>query len=143
LDLSQLTRAERFIAGGGLAMLAVSFFPWFRMGAFTVNAWDNLLSALAVLVALSMTLQVLTSRFGTVRMPRLPVAWGQVHVVTAAAVFGMVTLQFAMGDDLEPFGLRLDPAFGIFLAGAASLAMLYGGVLSLRASGERGPRRPF
>lgn len=129
MDLSKLTKPERLVAGGGMAMLAISFFPWFRHGPLMANAWDNPASTLAVLIAVAVALHLLLSRFGAARMPRMPVPVDQVRLGAGAAVLGLVILQLALGSGGDRLGLRLDPSYGLAMAAAAAVAMLYGGVL--------------
>lgn len=141
MDLTQLSRWEQLIAGGGLGMLAISFFPWFRMGALRSNAWDGAASSLAVIIAVALAVQVLTARFGRTQLAQLRLPWGLIHMTAGAVVMGLVLVQLALGGDSGgSFSISLDPSYGLALAAAASLAILYGGVLSHKLGGSQPPR---
>jgi hypothetical protein len=134
MDLDKLTPAEKIIAGSGVALVVVSFFPWFGLGGGTRNAWKNSLSALGVLVGAVMVLQILLSRFSTVNLPKPPLPWGRVHLILGFVALGLVFLQFLVGDEVSAalgtvrVTAKLDREFGLYLGILAAAGLAYGGV---------------
>jgi hypothetical protein len=131
MDLTKLSPAEKIIAGSGVALLLFSFFPWFGLGGGSHNAWDNFLSAIAVLLGIVMVAQVALTKFTTAKLPNPPVPWGQVHLILGVATLVLVLLQLIIGDKVEAFGLSatLDRKFGIFLGFLAAAGLAYGGFM--------------
>ena len=132
MDLSKLSPAEKIIAASGVVLLLVSFFDWFGIAGGGVTAWDNVWSALAVLVGIVMVLQILIARFSTAKLPTLPVPWGQVHLILGVLALGLVILQLAIGDKVEVGGitvLELERKIGVFLGLIAAAGLAYGGFL--------------
>ena len=134
MDLSKLSPAEKIIAGSAVALLLISFFPWFGLGNATVDAWDNLLSSFAVLIGIVMLVQVFLTRFSTAKLPKLPIGWGQVHLLLGALALLLVLIQLLVGDDFEvnvagvtQVSADLERKIGVFLGLAAAAGLAYGG----------------
>ena len=132
MDLNKLSPAERIIGASGVALLIFSFFPWFGKGGGSHNAWDNILSTLAVLLGLIMVAQVVVSRLTTARLPNLGnVTWGQVHLIAGIVAFAFVLLQLIVGDKVNFIvgSIKLDRKIGIFLGLLAAAGLAVGGFL--------------
>ncbi|MCA1691615.1 MAG: hypothetical protein ABR540_19175 [Acidimicrobiales bacterium] len=134
MDLSKLSPAEKIIAGSGLALAVVAFFPWFGINLIidiNADAWDNVWSSLAVLVGIIMAALVLISRFSKGELPTLPVTWGQVYLILGALALALVVLQMALGDELRAGAdsIELERKFGSFLGLVAAAGLAYGGFL--------------
>ncbi len=130
-----LSPAERTIVWSGVGLLIVSTLPWFRTVPYAShNAWDNMLSAVAVLLGVAMAGQILVSRFSSARVPGPPVAWGRIHLVLGFAILALVLFQAILGDraTLAAFGVpgfevQLDRKPGLFLGLLAAGGLAYGG----------------
>lgn len=135
VDLSKLTNAERVIVASAVALFLVSFLPWFGLGDGSHSGWDNLLSALAILVGLAMLAQVVLARFTSVELPAPPLPWGQLHMILGIVAFALVLLQLMAGDRLEvraagiEFSVRLGRRVGLVLGLLAAGGLATGGVL--------------
>jgi hypothetical protein len=136
VDLNKLSPAEKIIAGSGVALLIISFLPWFGLRSYSVNGWNNPLSSLAVIVGILMVVQIAFARFTSVTLPKLPVTWGRAHLILGVVAFALVVLQFIVGDKISASGLTglgirlsvdLDRKFGLFLGLIASAGLAYGG----------------
>jgi 4-amino-4-deoxy-L-arabinose transferase-like glycosyltransferase len=145
MDLSKLSPAERIIAGCGTALLILSIFPWFGFGAglFEVrhDAWDNPLTLAAVVIGVVMAAQVIAARSTKSKVPS-KVKWGQVHLILGAAAFGLVALQYLLGDEYNASGISLDleRKAGLFLGLLASAGLAYGGFRKSKEPEAAGPR---
>jgi hypothetical protein len=135
MDLGKLTPGERIIGAGGTLLFLDSFFPWFRYCVNVVlfhrcvnhTGWSNILSTLAVLLAMAMVAQIAITRFTTSTVPTLgDVSWGQAHLFAGFAVLALVILQFLSGD--SPLGRSVGLYIGLVLA--AGIA--YGGMIRSR-----------
>ncbi len=143
-DPSRLRRGE-LIAGGGAVVLALALFvlPFYGVSstfaptlasegqATTFDGWDGLLHLrwlvlIAVLAGLALVFFQATRR-----APAIPVTLSLVVTVlgllTSAALLWRVVI--------DPPGGDLDVRWGGYVALAASLALFYGGYLSLRREG--------
>jgi len=144
MGIGKLSPGERVIGGAGILLFVDSFLPWFRfcVGALVFracahhSAWANPLSALGVLIAIAMVVQIAVRHYSSARMGEAGnMTWGQVHLFAGFAVFALVILQFLAGDS------PMHRVFGVFvgLVGAAGLA--YGGMIRSRepeATSEEG-----
>jgi 4-amino-4-deoxy-L-arabinose transferase-like glycosyltransferase len=145
MDLSKLSPAERIIALCGAALLILSIFPWFGFGAdpFEIrqDAWDNPLTLLAVIIGVVMAAQVIAARSTKAKTPP-KVKWGQVHLVLGAVAFGLVLLQYLIGDEYSAPGISIDleRKAGLFLGLLASAGLAYGGFRKSKEPEAAGPR---
>ena len=145
MNLSKLTTAERIIAASGAALLILSVFPWFGFGAdpFEIrhDAWDNVTTLAAVVIGVIMAAQVIAA---TAAKPKTPskVKWGQVHLVLGVLAFGLVLLQYLLGDEYNALGIsvELQRKAGVFLGLIASAGLAYGGFRKSKEPEAAGPR---
>jgi hypothetical protein len=128
LRISRLRAGERLAIAGALALLAVSFLPWYRVsGGGTDDGWDvfGVLTALMLLAGLATVWLAITTV--TERSPALPIAatvWG-----TLLTFIGVLAAIIRLLDDPSATaGTRIGP----WLALLCTVAMLVGCWLSLR-----------
>ena len=135
MDIGKLSPGERIIAGAGILLFVDSFLPWFRfcIGALVFracahhSAWANPLSALAVLIAIAMVVQIAVRHYSSARMAAPgAMTWGQVHLFAGFAVLALVILQFLAGDS------PMHRAFGIFVGLVCAAGLAYGGMVRSR-----------
>jgi hypothetical protein len=132
MDINKLTKSEQIIAGSGIALLIFSFFPWYgvdtSLGSASRNGWDYFLfGIIPVVLAVVMVAQIAITRFTETKLPEIPIAWGQVHMVAGILAAALVVLKLLIGDDVYSFDL--DRKFGIFLAALAGIGLAVGGFL--------------
>jgi len=131
MDFNKLSQGEKIIVVSGVLLLVFSFFPWFGLGEGSHNAWDNVLSLLAVLIGVVMVLQVVLANFTTVQLPALPVPWGQVHLGLGVLALVLVLLQLLVGDKVNVVvaEIELDRKVGVILGLLAAIGLAAGGFL--------------
>lgn len=131
MDFNKLSQSERIIGISGVLLLLFSFFPWFGLGDGSTNAWDNVLSMLAVIIAVLMVLQVVLSRLTSVQLPTLPVPWGKVHLGLGVTALVLVLLQLIVGDEvnLVVTSVELERKIGVYLGLLAAAGLAAGGFL--------------
>jgi hypothetical protein len=137
VDLNRLTLGARIIALSGLLLFIDSFIPWFRACAdFTAlgggkicgshNAWNNVLSLLAVLIALALVVLVVVEAMGN-QLPAVgSLSWGQLYAIGAGVVALFVLLQVIIGDD------GVSRSVGAYLGIVFAAGIAYGGFLRMR-----------
>ncbi len=141
MDLSKLTTSDKVIAGSGIVLFIASFLPWFKLDflgeSVTANGWDVgfFWAGIPGLLGLAAAGAVLASKLGDVKLPELPVGWGQAFLIAGAVSAAIVLLKLIMGEDF------VDRAWGLFLATIAALAFAAGGYLKFQEekSGTSGP----
>lgn len=135
MDLNKLTQSEKIIAGSGIALLIFSFMPWYGVGGGSRNGWDYFLwGTIPTLLGLLMVAQVAVSRLTEMKLPDLPVGWGQVHLIAGCVATALILLKLLMGD--EVFGFDLDRKFGLFLSLLSAIGLAAGGFLKSKESTE-------
>lgn len=104
MDIDNLTRGGRIVLlSGALLVLDLISFPWHRgvvltpFGAVMVRATgietpNAFYGRVALLLTLVMITQIVLS-LTTVRLPKIPVSWGQVHFVAGVIVLVMLVLK--------------------------------------------------
>lgn len=147
MDLSKLTQSDKAIAGSGIVLFIASFLPWFKVSAFgftaTGSGWDVgfLWAGLPALLGLAAAGAVLGSKLGNVKLPELPVPWGQAYLIAGGVSAALVVLKLLIGEDFA------DRAWGLFLATLAALGLLAGGFLASKeqggSAGSPPPPPPF
>jgi hypothetical protein len=135
MDIGKLSPGERIIGGAGILLFVDGFLPWFRFCIGGVvfracahhNAWDNALSALALLIAVAMVIQIAVRHFSTLRVSSPgSMSWGQVHLFAGFAVLALVILQFLAGNS------PMHRAFGIYVGLVCAAGLAYGGMVRSR-----------
>ncbi|HLF40146.1 MAG TPA: hypothetical protein VI854_01600 [Acidimicrobiia bacterium] len=131
MDLKKLSPAERIIGAAGLLLLVdLLFLPWHRVsfgfGDFRVTSSrsgvespNGFWGLLALLLVLALVTHIVLSEFTTVKLPTLPVSWGQADFYAGIAIAVLLLLKLV----LETSAL----AFGAWLAVICAGALVYGG----------------
>ena len=131
MDLSRLTRGERFVVlAGGFLLLDLVFFPWHKLpaGLFLFTGGDptrtalqppnSLQGTLAFLVAVGMVAQVIMNRFTN---QRVNPALVRLQPAAGLAVLGLLAWKLALNTDYL--------SVGAYLGMASGLLVTYGGLL--------------
>jgi hypothetical protein len=135
MDMSKLTKADRIIAGGGLAFLVSMFFNWFSFSAgplgdigangFDVNfQWGRL----PLLIALGMITWIALGKFSNVKLPtEIPALF----LIGGASVFLLPALELLKGEKV------VSRSFGLFLAVLCGAGVAFGGYLKFLELGGK------
>ncbi len=132
MDLNKLTTSDKVIAGSGIVLFIAYFLPWFKVEAFGVSVTANgsdvgfLWSTLPMLIGLVMAGVVIASKLFDVKLPEIPIPWGQAHLALGAIAAILVLLKLLIGEDPSEL---VDRAFGLFLAALAAIGLAVGGFL--------------
>ena len=141
MGIGKLSPGERVIGGAGILLFVDSFLPWFRyclpirntailrISRPCVNhtAWANGLSALALLIAIAMVVQIAVRHYSSARMGAPgTMTWGQVHLFAGFAVLALVILQFLAGNS------PMHRGFGVFVGVVCAAGLAYGGMVRSR-----------
>lgn len=137
MDLKKLTQGERIVLiAGVLLIIDLLFLPWHSVetafGDFTRQAIEDpngFYGVIALLLTIVMVAQVAAAKLGGVKMPDLPIGWGQIHLIAGVAVLALLVLKLVVETDALGFGCYL----GIALAAAVA----YGGFSINKESGAR------
>lgn len=126
-------------AGAAIALLVLSFPPWFRAGGSNdPNAWGGVLSLLGVLLGLALLIVMVLRELTPVGMPQRlgSLTWAQAYLIGAGAAFGLVLLQILVGHSRfgVKYGLTEWAALGLLAAGA----MAQGALMNLQGERSRG-----
>lgn len=154
-DINKVKGNDRFIAGGAILLLVVSFFPWYAVssngglglgGGASGNLWNIYgLLKLALLLALIAGALVLARLMGALDNVSLPVGVNLLTLVLSGLATAIFTFRllgsfdsFGSGD----FKVSAHPSFGWYIGIAISAAMTYFAFLNFKASGEQMPNKP-
>lgn len=145
MDLSKLNTGEKLVAGGGIALLIFSFFPWLGVsaGPFSADAsaWSFFLCWLAVLLGVIAAGLVIAKLFD-VKLPDLGVvSWAQILLYATAVATVFILIKLIVGPSNWsgvgiPGGVSKDRKIGIFLGFIASAVQLAGAYMNCAAAGE-------
>ena len=170
MDISKLTLSDKIIAGSGILLFIASFLTWFSASSSvsgggdltdlgidpadfsgslgSVNGWDVgfLWAGLPALLGLIAAAAVLLPKLSEVKLPELPIPWGQAFLGAGALAALLVILKLLIGEDgggSETFSgvtvkVDIDRGIGIFLATLASLGLAYGGYLKFAGKEDDG-----
>src|SRR6059058_415513 len=134
MKLRKLCRGEAMAGVGGLALLLITFGPWYALAGVQLSAWDELeigryLLILTAAVALLLPAAVATGRSGGQAVALAAARAGTVGLVCAI----YVTYRLLARPD------ALNPAIGIFIGLASALLVLAGATLSIRDRAQAAP----
>ena len=138
MDLNKLTTSDRLIAGGGLLLFIGSFLPWFGIEGFSGSGsgWDVgfLWGGIPALLGLACAAVILATKLGDVKLPDLPITWGQAILGAAALSALLVLLKLLMGHEECAFDLCVDfdRKWGLFLSALAAIALAVGAFLKFQ-----------
>jgi hypothetical protein len=130
MDLSKLTTGDKVVAGSGIALFIISFFPWFGidlgLADYSESGWSSIFSLLAILVGIAMVVVVLLPMFG-VELPDLNMPWSQILFIAGIVCAALVVLQLLVGSSTA--GVDLDRKIGVFLGVVAAAGLCVGGFM--------------
>ena len=139
MDLSKLSTGDKVIAGSGIALFIISFFPWFGLDLgitdYSESGWSSVFSLLAILIGLAMVAVILLPMFG-VDLPDLNVPWWQILFIAGIVSAALILLQLLIGSSTA--GVDLDRKIGVFLGLIAGIGLAAGGFLK-KQEVEAGP----
>ena len=133
--MDKLTTSDKVVAGSGLLLFIASFLPWFGLEGYpgSGNGWDVgfLWAGLPALLGLAAAGVVIATKMGDVKLPDLPITWGQAFLGAGALSALLVVLKLLIGYEVCGFGtcIDLDRKWGMFLAAIAALGLAAGGFL--------------
>jgi hypothetical protein len=148
-DINKVQGNDRFIAGGAVVLLVVSFFSWRSVsvagfGGGHVNAWSSGSYGwpkLAILLALVAGGVVIARLMGALDSVQLPAGVNLITLALTGLATAILLLQFLFGFKGSS-GASIHPGFGYYLGLAISGAMTYFAFLNFKASGEELPTKP-
>jgi len=140
VDLKKLSLGDQIIGGSGIVLFISSFLTWFKaevkgLGALgfsasaSANGWDvGFLGWFPVLLGIAMVAFVAVRAFAPqVKIPDLPLPWGQVLFITGCVAAALVILKFLIGEDDGGGVVDISRGIGLFLAVLASIGLAVGG----------------
>jgi hypothetical protein len=152
-DINKVKGNDRFIAGGAVAMLILSFFPWYGVsysgtslgglgGGGSVNAWHAYgWNKLAIILALVAGGIVIARLAGALDSVQLPAGVNLITLAICALASLILILRFVTAfKSVGPVSAH--PSFGWYLGIVVALAMTYFAFLNFKASGEELPTKP-
>ncbi len=151
MDINKLSLSDKIIVGSGILLFIAYFLPWFKVsiegfedipgtgGSATANGSDVdfIWSTLPMLIGLVMAGVIIASKLFDVKLPDLPVTWGQAHLGLGALAAFLVVLKLLIGED-GGFGIEVSRSFGLFLAALAAIGLAAGGFLMFKEGGDGG-----
>lgn len=145
-DIKKVQGNDRFIAGGALVLLIVSFFPWrtSSLGGGHASAWGSGSYGwpkLAILLALVAGGIVIARLMGALNDVTLPAGINLITLAFTGLATLILLLQFVFGFK-SFFGVSLHPGFGYYVGLLVSAAMTYFAFLNFKVSGEQLPSKP-
>jgi hypothetical protein len=136
--VDKLTTSDKVVAGSGLLLFIASFLPWFGIEGFSGsgNGWDVgfLWGGIPALLGLAAAGVVLATKLGDVKLPDLPITWGQAILGAGALSALLVLLKLLLGEEVCGFGecIDFDRKWGLFVAAIAAIGLAAGGYLKFQ-----------
>ena len=140
MDLKKLSLGDQIIGGSGIVLFIASFLTWFKadvkgLGALgfsasaSANAWDvGFLGWFPVLLGLALVGLVAVRNFAPqVKLPDLPLPWGQVEFIVGVVAALLLVLKFLIGEDDGGGVVDISRGFGLFIAVLAGIGLAVGG----------------
>lgn len=137
MDLNKLTTSDKIIAGSGIVLFIAYFLPWFKVdfgplgGSASASGSDVdfLWSTLPMLLGLIAAGLVIANKLFDVKLPDLPIPWGQAFLGLGALAAVLVVLKLIIGEDPSEI---VDRSYGLFLAALAAIGLAVGGWLKFQ-----------
>jgi len=142
--MNKLTTSDKIIAGSGIVLFIAYFLPWFKVdfgplgGSASASGSDVgfFWATLPMLLGLIAAGVVIANKLFDVKLPDLPIPWGQAFLGAGALAALLVVLKLLIGEDPSSIVKR---AFGLFLAALASLGLAAGGFLKFQEGDDSAP----
>lgn len=125
------------IGGSGIVLFIASFLTWFKaevsgfgeFGSASANGWDvGFLGWFPVLIGLLMVALVAVRAFAPqVKLPDLPLPWGQVEFIAGCVAAVLLVLKLIIGEDDGGGLVDISRSIGLFLAVLAGIGLAVGG----------------
>lgn len=159
-DINKVQGNDRFIAGGAVVLLVVSFLSWLTIetpkvtiagssvggGSASGNMWDTYgLNKLAWFLAIAAGALVIARLMGALDSVKLPAGVNLITLGLSGLATALFLLRFLTAfKSQSAFGVEVSqhPSYGWYLGLLASGAMTYFAFLNFKASGEEMPQRP-
>ena len=145
MDLKKLSMADKVIAGSGILLFIAYFLPWFKLdfggafggGSVTASGGDVgfFWATLPMLLGLCAAGVVIANKLFDVKLPDLPIPWGQALLIGGAIAAVLVVLKLIIGEDPSSI---VDRSFGLFIAAIAALGLAAGGFLKFKEGDSEG-----
>lgn len=144
MDLNKLSTGDKVIAGSGIVLFVAYFLPWFKIdfggfigGSASASGSDVgfLWSTFPMLLGLVMAGSVIASKLFDVKLPDLPIPWGQAYLGAGALAAVLVILKLIIGEDPSEL---IDRSYGLFLATLAAIGLAAGGFLKMQEGDSSG-----
>ncbi len=144
MDLNKLTTSDKIIAGSGLVLFIAYFLPWFKVdfgplgGSVSASGGDVgfFWATLPMLLGLIAAGVVIANKLFDVKLPDLPIPWGQAFLGAGGLAALLVVLKLLIGEDPSSIVKR---SFGLFLAALAALGLAAGGFLKFKEDADGSP----
>jgi Kef-type K+ transport system membrane component KefB len=151
-DINKVKGNDRFIAGGAVLLLIISFFPWYgvsydagslgHFGGGSVNMWNAYgWNKFAFVLALAAGAIVIARLAGLLDDVQLPAGINLITLAISALASVILLLRFVTAFK-SAGGFHAHPSFGWYVAIIVSFAMTYFAFLNFKSSGEQLPSKP-
>jgi hypothetical protein len=159
-DINKVKGNDRFIAGGAVLLLVLSFFPWYTAKASgasisgvsigshssSTSLWHAYgLNKLALLLAVAAGAVVIARLMGALDNVQLPAGVNLITLGLTALATLLFVVRFLTAFKSETIftaKVSAHPGFGWYLGILVSAAMTYFAFLNFKASGEEMPTLP-
>lgn len=135
MDLTKLTTSDKVIGVSAVALLVMSFLPWFGYAKeFSDDGWHfPVFGVIPLLLGLAMLAGVITAVFVT-KLRDLPVSWAAANFIAGAVAALLVLSKVLIGDrsNIVIGTITLSRKFGIYCSLLAAVGLAVGGLLKTR-----------
>ena len=134
MDFSKLSNGQKIASGAGLVLIINLFLPWYGVGPFSANAFEDPAGFLAFggsFLAIAGAVILLLKAMGTADASRGALAAEQVALLVGAFGFVLIVLQWVTENDFTKFGL--------FLGMIGAAVVTYGAFMTMKEKGIEMP----
>ncbi|MEA2901331.1 MAG: hypothetical protein QOH36_1218 [Actinomycetota bacterium] len=128
MDFKKLTQGEKIVLiAGVLLIIDLLFFAWHKVEtvvfgqtisgtASAIESPNGFYGVLALLLAIVMVGVVVATKLAGVKLPDLPIPWGQVHMIAGIAILALLLIKLLAETDFLGFGAYLGLLLGAAMA---------------------------